>query len=343
MNKRAICTIASLNYFAQVKNLSRSIKKYHEDLDVFILIVDKMSGNVEKEITSHNDRYNVVYLEELQIDNLEELAFKYDIMEFNTALKPIFMKYLFTKRNYKSVIYIDPDIQLFNKLDFALDKMEHYSIILTPHILNDMDGGPCVLNEYLKHGIFNLGFIALNNDCNSEKLLDWWMEKLVDYCYYDMDNGMAWDQKWMDFIPVLSDSVYILKHPGYNAAFWNLHERDISKAGDEFYITPDSKLVFYHFSHYRFDKPEYLAYFDEENIITFEGYPAIVRELYDIYFANIMEMGYDYFSKIKYGFNYFNNGEPILNSYRKQYAKIKEKSNAVSPFEITDILGILGD
>ena len=342
MNKKAICTIASLNYFAQVKNLSRSIKKYHKDIDVLVLIADKISENVREKIKSDNDCYQVVCLEELEIDNLYELAFKYDIMEFNTALKPIFIKYLFTKMNYQGVIYLDPDIQVFHKLDFVLDRIGQYSIILTPHILNDLEGGACELNEYLKHGIFNLGFIALHNDCNSEKLLDWWMGKLVDYCYYDMDNGMAWDQKWMDFIPVLCDSVYILKNPGYNAAFWNLHERDISKADDEFYITPDCRLVFYHFSHYHINLPEYIVYFDDENKTTFEGYSAVVKELYDIYFTNITEMGYDYFSKIEYGFNYFNNGEPVLNSYRRQFAKIKEKSGAASPFEITDILGIIG-
>lgn len=343
MNRKAICTIASLNYFSQVKNLSRSIKKYHRDIDVFILIVDKVSENVMEKITLNNGLYKLVYLEELEIDNLYELAFKYDIMEFNTALKPVFIKYLFTKMNYQSVIYLDPDIQVFNKLDFLLDKIEHYSIILTPHILNDLDGGACELNEYLKHGIFNLGFIALKNDCNSQKLLDWWTSKLMDYCYYDMDNGMAWDQKWMDFIPVLCDSVYILKNPGYNVAFWNLHERAISKIDDEFYITPTCKLVFYHFSHYHINLPEYLVYFDDENKTTFENYSVVVREIYDKYLTNVMEMEYDFFSKIEYGFNYFSNGELILDNYRRQFATIKEKSNSANPFDITNILGIIGD
>lgn len=343
MNTKAICTIASINYFSQVRNLSYSIKKYHIDIDVLVLIVDKVSENIKKKITLNNGLYKLVYLEELEIDNLYELAFKYDIMEFNTALKPIFMKYLFTKMNYQNVIYLDPDIQVFSKLDFLLEKIEYYSIILTPHILNDLDGGVNELNEYLKHGIFNLGFIALKNDCNSRKLLDWWSGKLMDNCYYDIDNGMAWDQKWLDFVPVLCDSVYILKNPGYNVAFWNLHERIISKKNNEFYVTSNCKLVFYHFSHYRIERPEYVVYFDDGDKITLENYSALVREIYDIYFNNLVGMEYDYFSKIKYGFNYFNNGELILDSYRKQFAQIKEKNNSANPFEITDILEIIGN
>src|ERR1017187_7472506 len=39
------------------------------------------------------------------------------------------------------------------------------------------------------------------------------------------------DQKWINLAPCFFENVKILKQPGCNMAFWNLHERHLSSEG----------------------------------------------------------------------------------------------------------------
>ena len=58
---------------------------------------------------------------------------------------------------------------------------------------------------------------------------------------------MFTDQRWVDFVPSFFDH-YILKDPGYNVAYWNLHgrARDAPTAIDISWTA--SPLRFFHFS-----------------------------------------------------------------------------------------------
>ena len=54
-------------------------------------------------------------------------------MEFNTAIKPYLMLRLF-ERGYDKVIFFDPDIEIYRRLDDILALLEGgTSFVLTPH------------------------------------------------------------------------------------------------------------------------------------------------------------------------------------------------------------------
>ena len=45
-----------------------------------------------------------------------------------------------------------------------------------------------------------------------------------------MSRNMFTDQRWVDFVPSLFDHL-ILKDPGCNVAYWNLHGRELTLDG----------------------------------------------------------------------------------------------------------------
>lgn len=325
MKSTAVVTIVSMNYFAFAKNLAYSYKKNNPGDDFYILIVDKIT-EFEK---IKDDKYSIIDINELNISNLHDLAFKYDIVELNTAVKPFFIEYLFSNYNYENVIYLDPDIMVFNNFDFIKNILTKESIVLTPHILYESyDSGTLKDNEFLKNGIFNLGFIAFKNNINSKRMLNWWKEKLEIYCYKDYLNGLAWDQKWIDFVPTLFDEVYILKHPGHNVAHWNIHERNISVVNNIFKVNDKYDLIFFHFSNYKINNPEYIVnvpnYFVNEPVQLKVSDRKDLSELYSIYHNEVLKCGYDEFSRVKYFYSCFDNGITIKNIYRKLYAGLKD-------------------
>ena len=44
-------------------------------------------------------------------------------------------------------------------------------------------------------------------------------------CVIDPAAGLYLDQRWADLFPALIDRTRILRHPGYDVAYWNLEQR----------------------------------------------------------------------------------------------------------------------
>jgi len=248
MSKHAICSIVSLNYYAQALSLMDSVKRFHEDIDLHILIVDAVKDKeIQKMIFSQDSRIHSVFLSEIGIDQWDTMAFCYDIVEMNTAVKPYFLDYLLNRYGYENIIYLDADMMLFNRLDQVYELLNQYSILLTPHLLSieeDLDSSMSRIDDFLQFGVYNLGFIALRNDKNGRELIQWWKDKLKEKSILEPKKFLAWDQKWMDFAPALFESVYIIKDPGYNVAFWNIQTRFIHKEDGVYYVNHQYKLVF---------------------------------------------------------------------------------------------------
>ncbi len=104
----------------------------------------------------------------------------------------------------------------------------------------------------MRAGLYNLGFAALRNTPEAHALLEWWDAKLHSHCLEDIQTGVFTDQKWMDYAPLLLLESFVLRHLGYNVAYWNLHERVPRRISDRWCVEGRNgrveDLVFFHFS-----------------------------------------------------------------------------------------------
>jgi hypothetical protein len=241
-----VFTIASKNYLAYVRVLMASLAKVHPEYKLFLCLADRPGGC----FSVVDEPYTVVEAEQLGIPNFNDSILRYDIMEFNTAVKPFMFRWLFDNTDIEAVIYLDPDIQVFSKFD-RLEAMINCgaSVVLTPHITRHEEDGKNP-NDYhfLQTGVFNLGFIAVRRCDESLSFIDWWGRRLLEYCIVDFQAGLFVDQKWCDLAPCFLDNLKILRDEGYNVAYWNLAQRKISKAENEQWQVNEFRLVFFHFS-----------------------------------------------------------------------------------------------
>ncbi|MDT3388839.1 MAG: hypothetical protein LIR46_13950, partial [Bacteroidota bacterium] len=108
------------------------------------------------------------------------MAFKYDLTEFCTSVKPGCMQYLF-KQGYENVIYMDPDIFVFAPLDEIFVKLQDYDVVLTPQIAGIHEDYTGELPEWAMNvnGVFNLGFCAMRQSNISNNILRWWHKRLL--------------------------------------------------------------------------------------------------------------------------------------------------------------------
>ena len=139
--------------------------------------------------------------------------------------------------------------------------------------------------KMLEYGYYNLGFIAVSKSFETDRFLNWWHWKLTEHGYLNLDEHLAWDQKWCDLVPIYFDGVHILKNPGYNIAFWNIFERHISENQGKYWVNEKYPLRFIHFSHYMPEYPEYMRSVPIEDSFTeFPKNEPVLKALFDRYY-----------------------------------------------------------
>ena len=241
----AAVTIISRKYLAAARVLAKSYRAAHPDHVFYVALCDS-----EELVDWEEQPFKLISLASLDVLDPAWFFVRYSVMEANTAFKPLVLEHVLTDLGHTDVIYLDPDIQVFAPLSAVQEALAAHSIVLTPHIRAPFRDAlhPTDLS-ILQSGTYNLGFIALRRDEESLGLLRWWKEKLRRDCVVDIARGLFVDQKWIDLVPGLFSRVKVERDPGYNVAYWNLHERSLDVGGSE--PTVDgSPLVFFHFSGY---------------------------------------------------------------------------------------------
>ena len=256
--KNIAFTICSNNYLSQAKVLSDSVYQYDKDNYIFyIVLCDKMNEKVDYSIF----HANFIEADKLGIENFKWMTSYYDIVELNTAIKPFAFKYLIKKESPQYIHYLDPDIRTFASLNIIEDELGDHSILLTPHSLSPIpfDGKIPTDNIFLNFGIYNLGFLGIKVDNESQRMIDWWSDFLSEHCINDPRTGFFVDQLPMELVPLYFNNVKVSHHRGLNVAYWNLHDRKFSKKNGSYYLNEKYPLIFYHFSNYKLSRPDVIT------------------------------------------------------------------------------------
>ena len=287
-------TLCSNNYLAQANVLKESFLKFNPDFEFYIGLVDELSPEVNYEVFKPA---NVVPISKVSGINVNELIEKYDIVEFNTCVKPSFFKYIIQQnKNAEIVYYIDPDICFYDSIGKLNELLQTHSVVLTPHITSpiNLDEHLPQENLFLNYGLYNLGFLGLNaKKQNALKMLDWWEEKTLKLGFNRTAEGLFVDQLWMNYVPIYYTDAVILRSFNYNMAPWNLHERFVTEINDNKIVLNDkSNLVFYHFSNLSSNRDEISRFYKRYD---FKKFP-LLKKLYDEYFEKLDKQGY---SKLK--------------------------------------------
>lgn len=306
-------TSVTNNYIPKARVLAHSVKKIHPDWEFTLVNAEPLPDSFSLD----HEPFDVILTpERWAIPNLEGWLFKHRVVEICTAIKGKVADYLINLEDTEKVIYLDPDIVVFNSLEPLLDKLEEFSIILTPHILTPQRHKAAVMdNEIsaLKHGVYNLGFVAISKKSEGVEFAQWWKDRLLEFCYDDIPNGLFTDQKWIDLAPAFFENLFILRDPGYNVASWNLSHRKLGLDIDGTLIVNDKyPLRFYHFT----------GYDSGVGAIMTERYAkenTLVSEIWAWYQKELQKQSIDGLENLKWQFSFFNNGRLISDEMRLLY------------------------
>jgi len=293
------------------------------------LFVDR----IKQVLDVSKEPFQLVEVDGIGIPDLDWMAFRYTTLEFATAVKPFFLRYLLGQLGFERIVYLDPDILVFDDFTHIFELLKEHPIILTPHLLEPINDNlkPSEL-EILQAGVFNLGFIAVAKTPTTTAFLNWWSSRLKHGCLMEHSKSMHVDQRWVDLVPALFRDTYILTDPSWNVAYWNLHGRRVTSEGGKLLVN-GSPLHFFHFSGFDADNPEVVSI--HQNRWTMSNLNKTTAELFHGYANELLTNGWSEFKQSVSAFEYFNDGHRIPEPARKFFRELEDsgKTFSVSPFE----------
>ena len=308
-----VFTSAAVNYIGKVRALFHSVRRHHPEFVCHFLAAE------DRRLTSHCLRledepfHDIAYASDLPACATRGWAFAHTLVELATAIKPFYALELLQRDDCEAVIYLDPDIVVFSRLDDVVAALRRASIALTPHLVCPETTREGVLdNEIcaLKHGVFNLGFLGLSQSPEAVRFVEWWRDRAREYCVDDLAAGLFTDQKWIDLAPAFFDSVAVLRTDRLNVAPWNISQRRVSGSFEDGFSVGGKPLGFYHFT--GFDSGAH-----EGMIQKYAPSNLTIKGLIDWYKRHTANLGRGTFPP--WSFGAFDNGTPIAKIERRMY------------------------
>jgi glycosyltransferase involved in cell wall biosynthesis len=310
--ERIVFTIASKNYASYALTLLESLAAVDPSTRRMLVLADTPSGLDHASIPAE-----VLPASSLGIPHFEDMATRYSVMELNTAIKPFVFLHLFDACPEASCIYLDPDILVLSPLEEIDNAIAAGAeLVLTPHITEPLQDGfkPDDLT-IMKSGIWNLGFAAMRCSPQTRMLVRWWADRCVADCRVDIPGNIFTDQRWMDLAPAFVERTAIIRHPGYNLAYWNLSHRPV-ESQDGQYHSNGKPLVFVHFSGVVPDAPEVFSKHQTRFRASDTGG---LHGLLAHYQQRLIANGWRETSRLPYAWSHSNAGRRIIEAMRLHY------------------------
>ncbi len=331
MNKRTcVFTSAALNYIPKVRLLFRSLRKLHPEIELHLALSDVLPDDTD---LSQEPFDEVHPLAALDIPGVQGWTFCHNIVELSTAIKPFVLQKLLTRANVGRVLYLDPDMVLFSRVDDLLEALDASTVILTPHQVEPESRLSAVIdNEIcsLKHGVYNLGFVGVSATTEGLRFAEWWKQRIYHFCRADIPNGLFTDQRWIDLVPAFFSDVAIVRSPRHNVAPWNLTTREITGDFQQGFKVNGEPLGFYHFTGFDSGAHRIMATVNGQS-----GSRAGV--LIDWYEEQTKQLASDPLARTMWAYGNYSNGEKIQPLHRLIYReRVDLQRTFPNPFDASD-------
>lgn len=327
MQQTHVFTSAAFNYIPKVRMLFKSLRQHHPEWKLHLALADELRPGIDLSSEPFDE---VIPISELGIPSWRGWAFCHTIVELATAIKPFTLARLLKLPDTAKVIYLDPDTVAFSRLDDIIAALDEANIVLTPHQISPEKTLAAIMdNEIcsLKHGIYNLGFIAVAATDVGHEFADWWSRRIYHFCRADIPNGLFTDQRWIDLVPAFFNGVAIMRSARHNVAPWNLTTRELSQNEVGEYLVDNQPLGFYHFT--GFDSGDHRIMAAKN-----AGGNDSVGKLIEWYSSQTEHLVMDPLAKEPWAFGFYSDGTPISKAQRVVYRERTDlQKNFPDPFD----------
>lgn len=317
-------TIVSRRYFALAKVTAGSFAQHNPHIPFKTLIIDELEP-LENEIAG-----SVIRLSDLAVPHIVNMCFRYTELELCFSLTPYVISYLF-EQGYSKVLFLKQETFVLGDITPIFTRLSAASAVVTPHFLEPPTRADAVTWEVnvLRSGVINGGVIGFSRTQESSAFLLWWQDRMASECLLDVDNGLHYEQRWLDFLPVFIPGFHVISDPGINVGHWNIADRVVRRRPGG-YEVDGHQLRIFRFSGFDYENPSKLTRYDSRDVAEIGEGSFIIDE----YIESLHRADHSEYMKKTYAYDRFHNGKPISLRDRLAYRRLGgEAARFGNPFE----------
>jgi len=238
------CTLFDSNYSAKGLAMYRSLLKYCDSFHLYIFAFDDRIYDV---LTFMDLQYvTVVSLNEFEDDALLSIKDTRSKGEYCWTCTSSTILYSIKKFQLPHCTYLDADLCFFSNPKVLVEEMGDKDVLITSHRYT------AEFDKTATSGKYCVQFMTFKNTENGLKVLNWWRNACIDWCYGYYEDGKFGDQMYLDDWTTRFMGIHELKHLGGGVAPWNMQQYAFTKLKDkwiglEIATGNNFELVFFHF------------------------------------------------------------------------------------------------
>jgi hypothetical protein len=235
------CTITTNGYLLKALALYESISMHMDNnFHIWICTIDEPAYDLLMKLNLPNA--SIIDVGAIETERLLLAKNNRYVNEYCWTIKASLIKYILKHHNdIDSILYLDSDTFMFSKPDPFFDHLKQNNVLLTCHNFGD---GVHYLTR--QKGLYNAGIVGFKNSRNALRILNWWENRCIEWCYNDIQPNRFGDQKYLETIKNKHPKTAVIKSVGGNAAMWNIEYSEVKRLDNKVYINDDI-LVFFHF------------------------------------------------------------------------------------------------
>lgn len=243
------CTLFDSNYLSRGLAMYETLNRHCKDFHLYIFAFDSRTFEVLRKLNLLNT--TIIPLKQFEDKDLLKVKKERSRVEYLWTCSSSIILYVLENYKVDNCTYLDADTYFFNSPKVLIDEIGNNSVIITKHRFSPK------YEDFIINGIYCVQFVFFRNNKQGIKVLKWWRNVCIEWCYIKKKNGKFGDQKYLDDWPERFRGVHVLQHLGGGLAPWNIQQYDFYLKGNQLFGTvkktkKEFKVIFYHFHNFKF-------------------------------------------------------------------------------------------
>jgi hypothetical protein len=237
-------TLFNSDYLALGLTLYHSLVSNAQPFRLWVICMDEAVEESLKTFAFPN--LSLIPIKDVETKELLEVKPTRSVGEYCWTITPFSSKAVFDRdMNIERVTYVDTDLFFFDDPLILLNEFARSQ----KHVLITTHAYAPEYDQTLSSGRFCVQFMTFRRTSESEKVMKWWQDRCIEWCYAEREDGKLGDQMYLDRWPELfGDYVHILQQVDKTFAPWNVAYFEKKLNGG---LNP----VFFHFEGLRITSP----------------------------------------------------------------------------------------
>ncbi len=243
------CTLFNSVYLSRALAMHTSLQKTGCNFHLYIFAFDEIAYSALQKLGLKN--VTTISLQEFEDDELKKLKQDRTAGEYCWTCTPATIAYCIEKFHLDQCTYIDADLYFFEDPSVLILEMQKHDVLITSHRYTP------IYDQSEIYGKYCVQFITFKNTERGTKVLKWWKDACMEWCYNRVEDGKFGDQKYLDNWMSMFEGIYELEHLGGGVAPWNIQQYDLNLVNGRIFLDNLStreriELIFYHFHNLKY-------------------------------------------------------------------------------------------